>query len=272
MKWISAVNVVVPRLMMRKSFIALALCIFTLSQAACAASTTCVFFIAELGQWGINPNRTMELTGQNRKVSLVNGMGHSFDDVAFHITEQNVAAVAQELSGDYTAEALEVGLRKNLANGFSDIPLKPFLAKRVQQKLGTSDTQPCYHAALNFHQPYEWDGSADNSIAFLRKNYTTIGYADTLQFGDILLFWSQAEQRPFTFHIAVYLGGDIVYHKYGPIVQAKYEFHTLSSLYYYYAQPALWTPQHRFFGKPFMVEMLRYDPLKQLPPPRRRPR
>lgn len=261
----------------------------SLSLAGPEASKPSSYFRTELELWGIKSDGNLRIVpgpdlerGYSRAV--IGSGPDTLREVYFEIDEQNVGATAQALAVGHDAAELESGLRANLANGHSIIPLSPFLPPRVLARYGTTDSHACYFAGLNFHE----DGAAifgdsldrGMNLDEIRKRYSMLGYEDALKYGDILLFrrhGATPAQSP-SFHLAVYIGGDILYHKYNPL-QSYYEFTTFDSLANTYGNAVVGNFQRQVGmqssfrgGEPFFIEFLRYDPMKLMPEARAKPK
>ncbi|MEZ4749204.1 MAG: hypothetical protein R3B54_00855 [Bdellovibrionota bacterium] len=87
------------------------------------------------------------------------------------------------------------------------------------------------------------------------------------------MLWRKHPQGGFfTQHVAIYLGGDFIYHKFGPDPRAAYEIITAESFFNYYktgmALAARGASSDPSFGWDFHFEYLRYA--KELSPAQKR--
>jgi hypothetical protein len=247
------------------------------------------WFKSELDLWGIQTDDVFQIEFDGFVSEpysrTVLGLGPDvIREAFFRISEANVAQVAQRLAIGYDAAELEAGLRQNLRKGYSRVPLVPFLPPSVKAIFGTRDERTCYYAGFNFNEMASTVFSQGNdrilNVTEVWKRYSDLGYQDKLRYGDIILIRGHADtfENSKAFHVAVYIGGDVIYHKFSPLDAFHYEFSTMESLFATYGSPAVgviqqamgWESSFRA-GNPFFMQFLRYDPHKTMPPPRRKP-
>ncbi|MBI4403978.1 MAG: hypothetical protein HY537_07450, partial [Deltaproteobacteria bacterium] len=195
--------------------------------------------------------------------NLIQPHGKTYYELFIDLTDTNISRLAKILAMRTGTEG-DIEKRLLQTTG-SRISLNQFLPEGVRSKLGTTDNNPCYSAAFTFHNPnYQF---SPDFMTYLRQNYYPLGYQqDKLQFGDLIVMWRKPPgENHFTHHVALYLGGDFIFHKYGPMKLAAYEFHTWESLTSYYKLAmslALQTFQVSAgnFAYDFQFEYMRYDP------------
>lgn len=266
-----------------------------------AAHRPCRALLEETTVWGITLDKTIQLKkGPSIQREHLQGPGglrvESFLDLTLIIDPQNVHAMAERLSlGDpVRSQEYETELRALVARGRLETSLVPFLPQRARERFGTQDSRSCYYAALNFDEDFTQatgtNVDASCNLDSVYSRYSELGYQDSLQYGDLILFRSlptAKNKKTVAFHAVRYLGGDFVYHKYAPVSVFHYEFTTIDSLVKAYSSSLVGRIQDQVveqghelaalmpgtfrFGDPFVLHMFRFDPEKKKPAARVNP-
>ncbi len=221
----------------------------------------CAALIEDTTHARIGIDDTLKIIPGPRVANQIFSIAATYYDLSLDLDRADTSKIAKLIARKDVPEAsvkqiLDTG---NLAS------LAELLPPQVRQKLGQHDTAMCYEAAFSFNDPnYK---HLTNFMPYLRSRYYPLGTrGESLRYGDLIVMWRQHPDRKrfFTQHAAIYLGGDFLYHKFGPDRRAAYEFITFESLVAYYqvtmAAALQGARKADEYTLPFHFEYMRYDP------------
>ncbi len=254
--------------MKTKTLALLALFFITSAPLCLSAAPTkpCRELVEDASFARIGIDSTLKIIAGPKVANQIFSIAETFYDLSLDLTGIDRSLVATLLAKGAVNEDSAKAILESAGDTTSLLPLLP---SNVARKIGTRDTASCYEAAFPFNDPAYRHNS--NFMPYFRSHYYPLGFQqESLRYGDLVVLWRKHPNGPFfTQHVAIYLGGDFLYHKFGPHPQAAYEFITFKSFlgYYVYAQGEA-VRQARLarrqpdpgFTEDFHFEYMRFDP------------
>ncbi len=252
--------------------------LFLFNGVACATgvSQPCSVLSQWIGQSRLSANHDLILIPKNPEESHGISVGERYQDIHFRVSSESIEPVAHL----FRALGLAVHdtqniLRQLLGNRDSiETSLIPFLPIEVQRSLGQDELGAhCHKAVYYFH------GSKQDIPTYKHETYMQYHFMPLagfvphftqarLKLGDTFTFHAIIGEKPDRqirpIHVGVYLGGDLVYHKFGPGI-SQYEFRAIESIAAYYDQmqnlaesvPGSSNPNVQLFKHPRMLTFMR---------------
>lgn len=124
------------------------------------------------------------------------------------------------------------------ASGERTIPLERLLPDFVCERVGTCspDSGPnCFNATLLFHNCTKETvcTGSEELLRVLKKEFTPVESGETLQPGDVLVIYKSDDGKTIQ-HSAVYVGGDVFFHKGSTDKADPYTFEPFESVVSFY--------------------------------------